>query len=180
MVGAHFFHVPFLGSRINIFVADLLAIPAAFSSADKAVQESDQVEKTLLFALLPVLVAFSFMVFIFYRAKREAFFKQKEAEFRLNKAELELRALRSQINPHFIFNCLNSIHHYMHRNDMATAGEYLVKFSKLIRYTLETSSVHTVSLTDDLEALEIYIQLERLRLNNSFSYKITVAGDIGR
>jgi LytS/YehU family sensor histidine kinase len=123
-------------------------------------------------------VAFSFIVFIFYRAKRESFFKQKEAEFNFNKSELELKALRAQINPHFIFNCLNSIHHYMHRSDVPKAGEYLVKFSQLIRHVLETSSYRMIPLADDLQALKLYMQLEQLRMDHSFDFEITTAIDI--
>ncbi len=136
-------------------------------------REEDQIQRTLLFALIPVVVAFSFIVFIFYRAKRESIFKQKEAEFNFNKSELELKALRAQINPHFIFNCLNSIHHYMHGNDVPKAGEYLVKFSQLIRHVLETSSYRMIPLEDDLEALKLYMQLEQLRMEHAFQFEIT-------
>ncbi len=141
-------------------------------------REEDQVQRTLLFALIPVVVAFSFIVFIFYRAKRESFFKQKEAEFNFNKSELELKALRAQINPHFIFNCLNSIHHYMHGNDVPKAGEYLVKFSQLIRHVLETSSYRMIPLADDLQALKLYMQLEQLRMDHAFDFEITTEADI--
>lgn len=141
-------------------------------------QQDNQIQKTLLFALIPVVVAFSFIVFIFYRAKRESFFKQKEAEFNFNKSELELKALRAQINPHFIFNCLNSIHHYMHRSDVPKAGEYLVKFSQLIRHVLETSSYRMIPLADDLQALKLYMQLEQLRMDHSFEFEITTMHDI--
>ena len=97
-----------------------------------------------------------------------------EAEFKLSKSELELKALRSQINPHFIFNCLNSIHHYMHRSDVTKAGEYLIKFSKLIRHVLETSSYRMIPLAEDLEALKLYMQLEQLRMSYSFDFEVTV------
>ncbi len=152
---------------------------SADSDAARLLQQQDsQLQKTLLFALIPVVVAFSFLVFIFYRAKRESFFKQKEAEFNLSKSELELKALRAQINPHFIFNCLNSIHHYMHRSDTARAGEYLIKFSQLIRHILETSSYRMIPLADDLMALKLYMQLEQLRMNHTFDFNITMAGNI--
>jgi LytS/YehU family sensor histidine kinase len=132
-----------------------------------------QVQRTVLLALVPVVVAFSFIVFVFYRSRREAFFKQSEAELKLNIAKGELKALRAQINPHFIFNCLNSIHHYMHGSDAARAGDYLIKFSQLIRHVLESSEQRMVSLSDELEANRIYIQLEQLRMNHSFAYEIT-------
>jgi LytS/YehU family sensor histidine kinase len=137
-------------------------------------KQDDQIQRTLFFALIPVVVAFSFIVFIFYRSKREAYYKQKEAELKLNIAEVEMKALRSQMNPHFIFNCLNSIHHYMHYSDGSLAGEYLIKFSQLIRHVLETSSYRMISLADDLNALKLYMELEQLRTDHSFDFHILV------
>jgi LytS/YehU family sensor histidine kinase len=169
-----------LGTSGAFFKPPILA-QAADGAADVSALiqlQDDQIQRTLLFALIPVVVAFSFIVFIFYRAKRESFFKQKEAEFNFNKSELELKALRAQINPHFIFNCLNSIHHYMHRSDVPKAGEYLVKFSQLIRHVLETSSYRMIPLADDLQALRLYMQLEQLRMDHSFDFEITTAIDI--
>jgi LytS/YehU family sensor histidine kinase len=131
-----------------------------------------QIRIAVFLGLIPVVVAFSFIIFLLYRSKRELLFKQKESEFRLNIAELEMKALRAQINPHFIFNCLNSIHHYMQQNNVLQAGEYLIKFSRLIRYVLETSSSRMVTITDDLDVLRIYMELEQLRLQGSFDFEI--------
>jgi LytS/YehU family sensor histidine kinase len=139
-------------------------------------KQDRQLKTTVLLTLVPVIVAFSFIVFIFYRAKRESFFKQQETEFRLGISELEMKALRAQINPHFIFNCLNSIHHYMHQFDVKLAGDYLIKFSQLIRYVLETSSSRMVTLVDDLEALRLYLELEQLRMQRSFEFQISTKG----
>src|SRR5258706_11541129 len=140
-------------------------------------EQNNQVQRTLLLALIPVVVAFSFIVFVFYRAKREAFFKHREADFKLSIAEGELKALRAQMSPHFIFNCMNSIHHYMHANQNQ-AAEYLIKFSQLIRHVLETSSLRMVTLADEIEANRNYIQLEQLRLNHSFEFTIHIDSKI--
>ncbi|WP_113924676.1 sensor histidine kinase [Cognataquiflexum aquatile] len=131
-----------------------------------------QIQRAVLLALVPVVVAFSFIVFVFYRAKRESLFRQKETEMKLAVAQVELKALRAQINPHFIFNCLNSIHHYMHQQDAAVAGNYLVKFSQLIRHVLESSTQRIVPLVDEIEANRIYMELEQLRMNNAFEFSI--------
>lgn len=152
----------------NVFL-DVLS-PSGNNSSPET--QERQIRATVLLALIPVVLAFSFILFIFYRKKREAFFKQTEAELKLSIAEVEIKALRAQITPHFIFNCLNSIHHFMHRNDIALAGEYLVKFSQLIRHVLETSSSKMIPLDDELTALRLYIQLEQLRLNNAFEFTI--------
>lgn len=137
-------------------------------------QQERQIRMVVLLALIPIVIAFSFVTFIFYRRKREAYFKQTEAELKLSKAEVEIRALRAQINPHFIFNCMNSIHHFMHKNDIKSAGDYLIKFSQLIRMVLENSSHDTITLKEELHSLELYIQLEQLRLDNRFVYEIVV------
>lgn len=140
-------------------------------------KEDDQVQRAVLLALIPVVVAFSFIVFVFYRSKRELHFKQVEANFKLSLAQGELKALRAQMSPHFIFNCMNSIHHFMHSNQVG-AGEYLVKFSQLIRHVLESSSQPMVPLSDEIEALRHYIQLEQLRLNHSFEFLIHFETDL--
>jgi len=141
-------------------------------------EQGRQVKMVVLLALLPILVAFAFITFVFYRRKREAFFRQTEAELKLSKAEVEIKALKAQINPHFIFNCMNSIHHFMHKNDIQKAGDYLIKFSQLIRIVLENSSRDTITLKEDLHALNLYIQLEQMRLENKFDYAITVEKDV--
>ena len=137
--------------------------------------EEREIAITVLLALIPVVVAFTFVVFVFYRARRESFFKQKEAELKFDITELELKALRAQINPHFIFNCLNSIHHYMNQHAVQEAGDYLVKFSRLIRYVLESSSLKWVPLKEDIDVLRIYMELEQLRLQGAFDFQIRTA-----
>lgn len=157
------------------------SIPLLSSSSNVGIdliqKQNDLIQRTLFFVLIPVVVAFSFIVFVIYRARRESEFRRKEAELKLHAAESELTSLRAQMNPHFIFNCLNSIHHYMH-TDQNQAQEYLIKFSRLIRHVLETSSSDTVPLKDEIEAIQNYIQLERLRMNNSFDFKIVISPDI--
>lgn len=95
---------------------------------------------------------------------------------KLSAAKLE--ALRSQMNPHFIFNCLNSIDNLIQSNDKEGATLYLAKFAKLIRSILETSRTNTVPCWKDMETLKVYIELEALRLDNKFSYGIHIAPEI--
>lgn len=144
----------------------------------QAQHENDLIQRTVLLALIPVVVAFSFVVFVFYRAKRESYFRHKETELKLSLAEGELKALRAQINPHFIFNCLNSIHHFMFTNDGPKAGEYLIKFSRLIRHVLESSALRSVSLADEIAANRIYIEMEQLRMNYEITYQIHIAPEL--
>lgn len=89
-------------------------------------------------------------------------------------AEVEMKALRAQMNPHFIFNCLNSINRYIVKSDQVTASRYLTRFSKLIRLILDNSASKNVSLSNELEALKLYIEMEALRFDKKFTYEISI------
>lgn len=86
----------------------------------------------------------------------------------------ELRALRAQMNPHFIFNALNSIKSFTLDNKADEANYYLTKFAKLIRQVLEQSRSEKISLKSELETLSLYLDMEKLRVNNKFEYEIRV------
>jgi Histidine kinase/Tetratricopeptide repeat len=88
--------------------------------------------------------------------------------------ELELKALRAQMNPHFIFNCLNSINRFTMNNEPVKAVDYLTKFAKLIRIILQDSGTSFTPLEEELNGLRLYIDLEALRFNTPFSYAIDV------
>jgi PAS domain S-box-containing protein len=88
--------------------------------------------------------------------------------------ELRLMSLRSVMNPHFIFNCLNSIQYYIMENDQKNAVTYLSTFSKLIRAILNNSVHNKVKLAEELDTLKLYIQLESLRFENKFDSVIHV------
>ena len=92
--------------------------------------------------------------------------------------ELEMQALRAQMNPHFIFNSLNSINRFILQKNSAQASEYLTKFSRLMRMILQNSQASLISLESELESLELYLNLEVLRFDNHFDYKISVADDL--
>ncbi|MFT4019667.1 MAG: histidine kinase [Agriterribacter sp.] len=93
-------------------------------------------------------------------------------------AEIEMQALRAQMNPHFIFNCLNSINRYIVKSDQATASLYLTRFAKLIRLILDNSNNKSVSLASELEALRLYIEMESIRFEKQFTYSISVDKDV--
>ncbi len=93
-------------------------------------------------------------------------------------ADVEMQALRAQMNPHFIFNCLNSINRYIVKSDQATASLYLTRFAKLIRLILDNSNSKNITLSNELEALKLYIEMEALRFDKKFSYSITVDQNI--
>ncbi len=101
--------------------------------------------------------------------------RKKEAEkTRMNKliADYHMSALRAQMNPHFIFNCINSIQRYILTNKTDDAYTYLAKFSKLIRLVLNYSEENTITLAQELEIVDLYMQMEQLRFENVFQYEI--------
>ncbi len=107
------------------------------------------------------------------------FFKRKrENQFNLKVAHTELKALRAQMNPHFIFNSLNSIGKYINSNDADTANNYLTKFSKLMRQTLEHSEKDEIPIEEDVDLLIEYMDIEKKRISGGFHYNIEVAPDI--
>ena len=104
--------------------------------------------------------------------------RQKTAELKQQSTELEMQALRAQMNPHFIFNSLNSINRFILRNDRLQASEYLTKFSKLVRMILQNSQSSLIPLESELESLGLYLEMEALRFNYHFDYKISVPKDL--
>ncbi|HRP55837.1 tetratricopeptide repeat protein [Agriterribacter sp.] len=137
------------------------------------------IRNTLAAGTIVILLG-AFAGYIAYKRRRDAEEERKDIEFKARVAETEMKALRAQMNPHFIFNSLNSIADYIGKNDIPEAGSYLTKFAKLMRVILENSEQKEVPLADDLKALELYMQLEAKRLNNAFTYSIMVNEDIDR
>ena len=92
--------------------------------------------------------------------------------------ELEMQALRAQMNPHFIFNSLNSINRFILQNNKAQASEYLTKFSRLVRLILQNSQASLITLESELESLQLYLELEAVRFDHHFEFKIIVENDL--
>lgn len=103
---------------------------------------------------------------------------QLTQDFEQKIAETEITALRTQMNPHFIFNCLNSIKLYTLENKSEEASDYLTKFSRLIRLVLENSRSEKVTLENELETLSLYAEMEVMRFKNKLQYQLTVAPEI--
>lgn len=99
-------------------------------------------------------------------------------EFEQKIAETEITALRSQMNPHFIFNCLNSIKLYSLENDSDSASVYLTKFSKLIRLVLDNSRSERLTLEKEIETLRLYIEMEIMRFKEKVTYEMIISPEI--
>lgn len=89
-------------------------------------------------------------------------------------AELEQQALQAQMNPHFIFNCLNSIQQYILTNDKEKANGYLTGFASLIRQTLDNSGKKTITVSEEVRYLTTYLEMEKMRFGDNFAYHISV------
>lgn len=100
--------------------------------------------------------------------------QQLESDFERRLADTEMTALRAQMNPHFIFNCLNSIKLYTLENDADQASDFLTKFARLIRLVLENSRQELVPLRQELEALQLYMELETMRFKEKLRYELVV------
>ncbi len=113
------------------------------------------------------------------RAKELMLEKERQLrELNQNLAESQLTALRAQMNPHFLFNCLNSINWYIIKNKPAEASRYIAKFSRLIRLILEHSQRRLIPLAEELEALRLYLDMEAMRFEQRFEYRIDLAPDL--
>jgi ligand-binding sensor domain-containing protein/two-component sensor histidine kinase len=137
--------------------------------------------KTNWFALLSYLfmaVAVGLGFFVFYR--RQQIQREKDYQLRRKMHDLEMMALRAQMNPHFIFNCLTSIQYHIIRSDLRNANNYLHKFSTLIRQTLQHSTASTISLREEIKILELYLELEKLRLGERMDYRVEVQDELKR
>ena len=113
---------------------------------------------------------FSIVSYLLYNRFR---LKQKYATEK-NKLVLEQKVLRSQMNPHFIFNSLNSIANFITENNPVVAVQYLTKFSKLMRMILEYSQEEKITVEKEAELLQYYLSLEQLRFKNKFNFTINV------
>ncbi|HRH66098.1 MAG TPA: tetratricopeptide repeat protein [Bacteroidia bacterium] len=116
--------------------------------------------------------------FILYKRRRDAEEKQTNAELKADVAETEMKALRAQMNPHFIFNSLNSISNYITQNNIQTADYFTIKFAKLMRMILEYSEKKEITIAEDLQALELYMKLEAMRMQDKFSYTLHIGPEI--
>ncbi|MEO0894875.1 MAG: histidine kinase [Bacteroidota bacterium] len=99
--------------------------------------------------------------------------RRKRVETEGRRVELEYAVLRAQMNPHFIFNSLNSIQGFFAENDFSKGNEFLGSFSQLIRRVMDQATYEKISLRDELDTLEIYLKLEELRLQDQMSYEFT-------
>jgi sensor histidine kinase YesM len=123
-----------------------------------------------------IVLTFTIGLLLLSRAKINN--KRRISEMSRKISEITQANLRQQMNPHFIFNTLNSIQYHMYQNDKLATNNYLTKFSSLMRKVLENSQHTSVPLRDELDALNLYLELEMIRFKNKFDYKIKIDEEI--
>lgn len=126
-----------------------------------------------------LVLVFTLLIMVIVAVYRYLFNQHKiENEFKRKLKDMEMQALRAQMNPHFMFNTLNSINGFIVEHKTNEASEYLTTFSKLMRNILESSKHESITLEKELQTLELYLSLEAARLEHSFEYGIAVHRDV--
>ncbi len=147
----------------------------------------DEVDTTFSFTIKPpfyltwwfiviILITIIASVYLVFILRIRSIAKKQKIEFerKVEMSKIELKALRSQMNPHFIFNSLNAIQHYIFNSKSDEAIKYLNKFARLVRVILNNSEKSTVTVGDDIEALRLYLELEQMRFEEKFDYELIV------
>jgi hypothetical protein len=126
-------------------------------------------------AIAALLIAYALFRYLVSNAQKKA---KMKAEFEHQLSEVQMQALRAQMNPHFLFNSLNSIKYFAISKSKDETADYLSKFALLVRTILTNSKSKTISLQQELDALRLYIEIEHLRLEGKFDYKIDIDSSI--
>ena len=134
-------------------------------TSQQLVQESNKRQKWIIYSLIFGMILTGLAAFFFYRSNQQQ---------KLANNLLALKSLRSQMNPHFIFNALNSVNNYIAKNDERSANRYLSDFSTLMRAVLENSEEDFIPLSKELELLELYMKLEHSRFPDKFDYQLNI------
>lgn len=132
-------------------------------------QESSKNQRILIYSLLAGLLLIFASSYLVYKNMRQR---------RLANQLIALRSLRAQMNPHFIFNALNSVNLYIAQKDERTANKYLTDFSRLMRLVLEQSQKDFIPLQQELEMIKLYINLEHDRFKDKFEYELNIDGEL--
>ena len=125
--------------------------------------------QTIWFRLLIVFLVVGIIGYFIFTHERQIVLKARQQQ-----DELKLESLRGQMNPHFIFNSLNSINYFISQNDRLAANRYIADFARLIRSILGNLSQEYIPLAKELESINDYLQLEHLRFSDKFDYEISV------
>lgn len=155
----------------DVYKGQLFAFRQKTQQAEQAVAlQSLEADKKLAQRTMLIigLVALFIIILLVLRHKNE------KLQLKQRATELETQALRAQMNPHFIFNCLSAINHFILDNQPDKASDYLTRFSRLMRMVLVNAGKEAVSLEEELDMLRLYLDMEQLRFKDAFEYTINI------
>lgn len=156
---------------------------------DFKLKNSDEIKSIEFSILLPwwrqwwffmlVILLIIMTLYSYYRSRLKSLsyknqLLEENVKLEQNLRQSVLTTIKSQMNPHFLYNALNTIQAYIYSNDKENAGKYLIKFSKLTRKVLDMSEQETVGLDEELETLTLYLELEKARFDDDFHFEIDV------
>ena len=133
------------------------------------IQKNNKVQRWIIGSLILIALLLLYSAYVQYKGIKQ----QKYAN-----NQLALKSLRTQMNPHFIFNALNSVNSFIANNDERVANKYLSEFSQLMRAVLENSEEDFISLEKEIKLLELYVKLEHFRFKDKFDYILNVSEDL--
>lgn len=149
-------------------------------SQNRIISEKNALLIASAIALLLALLSTILIYRSFQNKKRQLVLEEEKklSEYNQQFAELEIKSLRSQMNPHFLFNSLNSIRNYIIKNESQIASNYLANFASLMRKILDASQQSKISLQEEVEMLTLYLDLELMRFSNRFTYSFYIEESI--
>lgn len=159
-------------NRINILEKDRELSENKIEYIEKEqrlTEESNRRQRLIIYSLVAGLVLLVVTIFMMYKSIRQR---------KLNNNLLALKSLRTQMNPHFIFNALNSVNSFIAQSDERAANKYLTDFSTLMRAVLENSEKDFIPLSREIELITLYLKLEHARFKEKFDYEFEVADNI--
>lgn len=165
-------HSPGLGVH-RLFINGMDAEPVEINVA----RNYPKLFRNVIFFMV-LLGLFSFFAYNFIESRNKKLVEESEIQKQL--AQIKLEALRSQLNPHFIFNSLAAIGYYVQANENKAASRYLTKFAKLIRAFLESSKNEYISIKDEISLLTYYLELEKMRFEENFNFEIECDANINK
>ena len=166
-----------LGLTIIFSILFFFIINIAVSGDYESLYAANFYRRTGLFQLILFTGAFmiwNLIYFVYNYMKKVRMEEQNKTKMKVQILELEAKALRAQMNPHFIFNCLNSIKSLIQQHEEERSVTYLTTFSKLIRTLFNNADKKEISLFDEMETCKLYLQLEAMRFDTNFSYNFSI------
>jgi sensor histidine kinase YesM len=166
-------HRPNLGTRLVIIGSSIFAIGSLVSLVMTSILKTSNHEWSLIAGLLMEVMCLALAL-----AYKNREIEKEKNNYQQMVLQNEMTALRSQMNPHFIFNCLNAVKSLVLQNEISLASAYITKFARLVRLVLENSRNEWITLEQELETLTLYLEIEQMRFNNRFQFWINFENDV--